>query len=590
MSHSFLFLSFETIPPFMQHGVTSLVDILISRAENQPDKLLYRFLRDGEYDEVCITYKSLDQRARSIAARLQACTKPGDRALLLFPAGLDFIAAYFGCLYAKVIAIPAYPPHPARIEKSLPIIFRIANDAQPSAALMTSLLCNTIVSRNEFSAGFANMKLLVTDENDLDDWADKWQRHKIARNDIAFLQYSSGSTSSPKGIMVSHNNLLHNLATIEDFMGLTDKSKTVFWLPPYHDMGLIGGILQALYTGFTSTLMSHQMFLQRPVRWLQAITRYQATTSGAPNFAYDLCVRKVNPEQREQLDLVSWEVAFNGAEPVNYRTLNQFTDYFAPCGFRRESFISGYGLAESTLMVTSSAKGKVPVTQNIMLSGIEQNMAIFSREATSLTQTIVSCGKSPCEQEIRIVNPETPGLCASDEIGEIWVTGPSVTSGYWNNPATTASAFGANFPESEERAFLRTGDLGFLHNNELYITGRLKDLIIIDGKNHYPHDIERTVEESSRAIVPGGCAVFSVNNTGSESLIVMAETERNYPGNLGDVVKAIRAFVSGHHGLFVSDVKLVPFGSIPRTTSGKIRHFLCKKIYLDGALKQIASI
>ncbi|MEO8110495.1 MAG: fatty acyl-AMP ligase [Ginsengibacter sp.] len=572
----------------MEHGTTSLVDILISRAENQPDKLSYRFLRDGEYDEVCITYKALDQRARCIGARLQACTKAGERALLLFPAGLDFIAAYFGCLYARVIAIPAYPPHAARIEKSLPVIFRIADDAQPSAALMTSLLYNAIVSRNDFSAGFADMKLLVTDENDLDDWADKWQHHKIDRNDIAFLQYSSGSTSSPKGVMVSHDNLLHNLCTIENAMELTDKSVGVFWLPPYHDMGLIGSILQALYTGYPVTLMSHLMFLQRPIRWLKAITRFQATTSGGPNFAYDLCVRRIKPAEREQLNFSTWEVAVNGAEPIHHKTLNQFADFFAPCGFRREAFFPCYGLAEATLMVTGSVKGKAPDMQNLMSSGLEQNKAIFSRDMGSNTQTLVSCGKSPGEQKIRIVNPETSGLCAWDEIGEIWVSGPSVTSGYWNNPTTTVSTFGSQLPTDEECAFLRTGDLGFLHNGRLYITGRLKDLIIIDGKNHYPHDIERTVEESSQAVVPGGCAVFSVNNAGSESVVVMAETERNYHGDLGEVVKAIRAFVSGHHGLFVSDVKLVPFGNIPRTTSGKIRHFLCKKIYLEGALTEIA--
>ena len=564
----------------MEHGVTSLVDILISRAENQPDKLSYRFLRDGEYDEVCITYKELDQRARSIGARLQTCTKPGDRALLLFPAGLDFIAAYFGCLYSGVIAIPTYPPHPARLEKSLSIIFRIASDAQPATALMTSALFNAIISHNEFSAGFCNIRLLVTDETDLEDWTEKWRQNRIGVDDIAFLQYSSGSTASPKGIMVSHNNLLHNLGTIENAMGLTGKSVGVFWLPPYHDMGLIGGILQALYTGYPATLMSHLMFLQRPIRWLQTISRFHATTSGAPNFAYDLCVGKIKTDQREQLDLSSWELAFNGAEPVNHRTLNQFADFFAPCGFRREAFCSCYGLAEATLLVVSSFRGKSPIVQNLVKSGLEQNKAIFSAEISADTQSLVGCGEIPCGQNIRIVNAETLLQCLPCEIGEIWISSQSVASGYWNNAVTTASVFGAYLADCGEGPFLRTGDLGFLHDGELYITGRLKDLIIIDGKNHYPNDIERTVETCHHAILPGGCAVFSVDNAGGECLVVMAEIERKPFANSAEVIKAIRAFVAEHHGLFVYDVKLAPAGSIPRTTSGKIRHFLCKKNYL----------
>lgn len=574
----------------MEHGVTSLVDILISRAENQPNKLSYRFLRDGEYDEVYITYKELDQRARSVGARLQACTKPGDRALLLFPAGLDFIAAYFGCLYSGVIAIPAYPPHPARLEKSLPIIFRIAGDAQPATALMASQLYNAIVSRNEFSAGFGNVKLLVTDETDLEDWTEKWRPHRIGANDIAFLQYSSGSTASPKGVMVTHNNLLHNLGTIENSMELTDKSVGVFWLPPYHDMGLIGSILQALYTGYPVTLMSHLMFLQRPIRWLKAITRFQATTSGGPNFAYDLCVRRIKPAEREQLNLSSWEVAVNGAEAIHHKTLNQFADCFAPCGFRREAFFPCYGLAEATLMVVGSTKGRSPIIQNLVKSGLEQNKAIFSVEMTEDTQTLVSCGKNLGEQKIRIVNAETICPCLSDEIGEILVSGPSVTSGYWNNAVTTASVFGAYLADSDEGPFLRTGDLGFLHDGELYITGRLKDLIIVDGKNHYPNDIERTVETCHHAILPGGCAVFSVDNAGSECLVVMAEIQRKLFANPAEVIKAIRAFVAEHHGLFVYDVKLVPPGSIARTTSGKIRHFLCKKSYLAGTLNEITFV
>jgi acyl-CoA synthetase (AMP-forming)/AMP-acid ligase II len=387
--------------------------------------------------------------------------------------------------------------------------------------------------------------------------------------------------------MVTHNNLLHNLDIIEKSMGLTDKSKTVFWLPPYHDMGLIGGILQPLYTGYPVTLMSHLMFLQRPIRWLQAITRFHATASGGPNFAYDLCVRKIRPEQREQLDLSAWEVAFNGAEPIHHKTLDQFADYFAPCGFCREAFVPCYGLAEATLMVVGGPKARLPVTKNLVKSGLAENKAIITIESSKDTQTVVSCGQNTGRQKIRIIDVQTLSPCLPDEIGEICVSGPSVSSGYWNKSLETISTFDASLFANEERLFLRTGDLGFLHDGELYITGRLKNMVIIDGKNHYPHDIERTVEISHHTILPGGCAVFSIDNSGIECLIVMAEIQHKAIANSAEVIKAIRAFVAEHHDLSVYDIKLTVAGSIPRTTSGKIRHFLCKKNYLAGALNEI---
>ena len=310
----------------MNHLPTSLVDILRWRAEEQPNQLAYRYLTDGEYDEVIFTYEDLHRRAVSIAALLQSCANEGDRALLIFPPGLDFIAAFFGCLYAKVLAVPVYPPHPARLEKSLPIILRVAADAKPAVALLTSSLHDVIKARKEVADEFGNIKLLATDNDDINDRANEWQQYEVKKSDLAFLQYTSGSTSAPKGVMVSHGNLLHNLDLIGKCFGVSNESHAVSWLPPYHDMGLIGGILQPLYSGFPITLIPHMMFLQRPFRWLQTISRYHATISGGPNFAYDLCIKKIKPEQKELLDLSSWEVAFNGAEPVYHKTLDQFAD------------------------------------------------------------------------------------------------------------------------------------------------------------------------------------------------------------------------------------------------------------------------
>ena len=566
---------------------TSLVDILQWRAMNQPHQMAYRFLLDGEYDEVCLSYQELDQRARSIAALLQSSAKVGDRALLLYPPGLDFIVAYFGCLYARIIAIPAYPPHPNRLEKTLPTILRIAADAKPSVALLTSTLFENISSQNAIKNKFGTIKLLVTDCDEVNDLTGKWQQPGIAGNDTAFLQYTSGSTTIPRGVMVTHSNLMHNLDLIEESFGLTSKSQTVFWLPPYHDMGLIG-ILQSLYTGYPVTLMPHLMFLQRPFRWLQAISRFRATCSGGPNFAYDLCIRKVKPEQREQLDLSSWEVAFNGAEPIYNKTLKQFADYFSSCGFRREAFLPCYGLAEATLMVVGAPKSRFPVTQNLMTSGLEQNQVIISPNKNEDTRTVVSCGKNMPNQKIRIVNAHTLALSPADQIGEIWVSGPSVASGYWNKPLESELTFGARLSDFNEGPFLRTGDLGFLHDGELYVTGRIKNLIISDGKNHYSHDIERTVEKSHPAIRLAGCAVFSISNSESEDIIVIAEIEHKITVKAEEVKKAIRQAVAIHHELHVDDIRLISPGGIPRTTSGKIKHYLCKTNYIAGSMNEIA--
>ena len=574
----------------MTQAPTSLVDVLQWRARKQPHQLAYRFLTDGEYDEVVLNYEELDRHARSIGALLQSSVKEGDRIILLFPPGLEFITAYFGCLYAKAIAVPAYPPHPARLEISLPIIRRIAADADAAAVLLNSSLYNSLNNRNLIKTEFGNMKLLVTDNIETKQLAEKWQQPDINSNDIAFLQYTSGSTATPKGVMISHNNLISNLALIEKSFGVTKEDYGIFWLPPYHDMGLIGGILQPIYSGATFTLMPHLLFLQRPIRWLQAISRFKATISGGPNFAYDLCIKKIRPEQRGQIDLSSWRVAFNGAEPIYHKTLDQFADYFAPCGFHRESFVACYGLAESTLFVAGGTKSTPPHVKNFLINKIEQNKIIESPERTEEARSLVSCGQINTEQKIKIVNAESHEPCLPDEIGEIWVSGPSVASGYWNKPDETEFTFGAKLSKDDQGTFLRTGDLGFIHEDELYVTGRLKNLIISEGKNHYANDIERTVEASHRAIRPSSCVVFSIPINGREDVIIVAETDHKLLISEEEIYKSIRDAVSVNHGLHVTDIKLTMPGAIPRTTSGKTRHFLCKQYYLEGKLKEIETV
>lgn len=571
-------------------GQTSLIDILRWRAINQPDRLAYRFLVDGETEEVVLTYSALDLRARSIAALLQSCANAGDRALLLFPPGLDFIAAYFGCLYANIIAIPAYPPHPARPGRTLPAIVGIMADATPTVALLTASLFDVIKPGKEISDQFSNTRWLVTDSNEMEDRAGQWEEPVIDGKDIAFLQYTSGSTTTPRGVMVSHSNLLHNLGLIEKSFGQSGESHAVIWLPPYHDMGLVGGILQPLYTGYPATLMSHMLFLQRPFRWLQAISRFQATTSGGPNFAYDLCTRKIKPEQIEQLDLSHWELAFNGAERVYHKTLDQFAKCFAPVGFRREAFLPCYGLAEATLLVMGGPKGRSPVIQNLVSAALEKNRVMVSPASNEETTTLVSCGQNRTGLDLRIVDTETLAPCLSNQVGEIWVGGPSVASGYWNKPSETAFSFGARLSGSGEGPFLRTGDLGFLYEGELFITGRIKDLIIADGNNHYPMDIERTIESAHPFIRPAGSAAFSINDTAGERVIVVAEIEQDPGGKAAEIIQAIRKAVAVHHDLHVADIRLTRAGGIPKTASGKIKHYLCKTNYMAGTLNEITSI
>lgn len=571
----------------MAKSPTSLVDILQWRAANQPERLSFRFLKDGEEESEEMSYQELDERARAIAALLQASVKPGDRALLLFPAGLDFISAYFGCLYAGVIAIPIPPPHPARLNKTIQATLKIMTNATPAVALLNTVLFKAIKTNDGVMKKLQGTRLLATDQDKIKRWANNWKAPDLSRNDLAFLQYTSGSTTAPKGVMVSHGNLMHNLALIEQAFGVSSESRSVIWLPPYHDMGLIGGILQPVFTGFPVTLMPHLMFLQRPVRWLKTISRFQATVSGAPNFAYDLCVKKVKPEECERLDLSHWQTAFDGAEKIYHKTLDLFAEHFQGSGFRKEAFAPCYGLAEGTLMVTGVPKEVLPNQLRVDKSALEQSKVELVPEDHQASQILVSSGSNPSCQEIQIVNWETLKPCAPNEVGEIWVKGESIAKGYWQQPVETEATFEAFLSNGSAGPFLRTGDLGFVHGDELYITGRLKNLLIIDGKNHYPQDIERTVEQAHEAIQSAGCAAFSLAQAGVERLVVLAEVQRKLEAHPSEVKQMIRRAIAEQHELQTHDIKLALPGSIPKTTSGKIKHFLCREQYVSGSFKEI---
>lgn len=559
----------------------TLVDILQWRAETTPDRLAHVFLVDGERQEERHTYAELDKKARAIAAKLQSKGGKGERVMILLQPGLQFIAAYFGCLYAGHIAIPLYPHLRKKKDNILTRILNVARDAKPVA-----VISNTVIegaSAHFFqeleetrNTPWVNLDTLSINETE------NWNDLHLSPDEIAFLQYTSGSTSLPKGVMVSHGNLVHNTHAIYKKYDANDDSRGLVWLPPYHDMGLIGGILEPIYSGFLVYLMPPPYFLQRPLRWLEAISRLKIDISGGPNFAYEYCIKRVRPEQREHLDLSHWTCAFSGAEPINPDTLRRFAEYFAPCGFKYESFLPSYGLAESTLLVTSVEQPGHTVTNFFDKEGLEKHQ-IIPTLALDSSRELVGCGDAGHGLKVRIVNPDTLNLCTPDEIGEVWASGGSVAKGYWGKPEQSEETFNAFIKDTGEGPFMRTGDLGFMRDGQLYITGRIKELIIIDGSNHYPQDIEWTVEKCHDAIRPHGVSAFSVEMEGSEKLVLMMEIEPKILRDMTDdlrreIRRAVKSGVSAEHDLSIHDMVFV--GRLPRTTSGKIKHHQCKKDFL----------
>ena len=579
-------------------AAANLIDILQYRAESQPDQTIYTFLVDGETEQISLTYQELNQKAKAIAAYLQSLGAPQERILLLYPPGLGFVEAFFGCLYAGAIAIPAYPPRPNR---SIARIQSIIKDARPTLALTTTSILNGLKRRVEQAPELKTLRWLATDDVNLQ-YAQQWQKVVASGDDIAFLQYTSGSTAEPKGVKIAHNNLLHNLEAIHRCFQHSTQSQGVIWLPPYHDMGLIGGVLQPLYGDFPVVLMSPLIFLQNPLRWLKAISRYRGTTSGGPNFAYDLCVRKFKPELALDLDLSSWDLAFNGAEPVNYESLEKFAVTFRPYGFRPEAFYPCYGMAEATLIISGGDKNSFAVTKTISSKELEKNLVVATSPSEAYARTLVSCGSSLSDQHIAIVDPQTLIPCQSGEIGEIWVTGPSIADGYWNGSLITHNTFNARLQERTDLNFLRTGDLGFIDHGELFVTGRLKDVIIINGRNHYPQDIERTVEACNSFIRPSCVASFAIADRGEVKLVILAEVDRHYWDRQKNVTKSpeeiaaekaakeqsliqtIRRAISKHHDLQTHSVVILKSGAIPKTSSGKIQRHVCRDRFLNDEL------
>jgi len=554
-----------------------LIDALHQQALSRPRQTAFTFLTSSGTAEC--SYGDLDRRARAIAARLQQLAGAGERALLVYPPGLEFVAAFLGCLYGGVIAVPAYPP---TSERTLPRLLAIAGDARPAFALTSTELLGKLAPLTARLAGTGEPTWMATDRIDADS-ADGWRDPRPGPGAPAFLQYTSGSTAAPKGVVVTHDNLLHNEEMIRRAFGQSERSIVVGWLPLYHDMGLIGNVLQPLYLGARCILLPPFDFLKRPRLWLETISRYRATTSGGPNFAYDLCVRKIAEGEREGLDLSTWEVAFNGAEPVRPHTLERFARAFAAQGFRREAFYPCYGLAEATLLVSGGGKGRPPIIASWDSAALERHDVVPASPGAP-GRRLAGCGHEWAEQRLAIVDPDSGLPAGEGRVGEIWVSGPSVAPGYWQCPETTARDFGARLAGTGEGPFMRTGDLGFVRDGELFVTGRLKDLLIIRGRNLYPQDIELTVEQSHPALRRGCGAAVAVDRGGEERLVVVQELDAHRRDEAGAALEALRRAVAEEHEVQVDQAVLVRAGTIPKTSSGKIQRHATRAAFLAGTL------
>jgi len=551
----------------------SLNHLLTLRSEEKAQQTLYSFL-DGDLKITDhLTHHELHLEASKIAYHLQAHCQKGDRAVLLFPPGLDYVRAYFGCLYAGVIAVPIFPP---TMSRQVDRVMNIIQDARPTSQVFQQV--KAIAPAWTEAPGSHWLQSDQLEEAQV-------KPYEASPSDIAFLQYTSGSTGAPKGVMISHQNLLENERMIRDGFGTDENTIAVNWLPLYHDMGLIGAVLHPLFLGGSSYLMSPFSFLKDPSLWLRAISTFRGSTCGGPNFAFDLCVRKVSEEVVDELDLSSWKQAFNGAEPIHAGTLENFENKFARAGFDPSSWRSCYGLAEATLMVstatTDSSKKIIEVDEDALKKGKVREV--------SKGKALLSSGKPVQPQTIRIVEAESANICDPGLVGEIWISGPHVSQGYWEKEHLNQEVFHAQLEEEPGTTFFKTGDLGFLHEGELFIVGRLKDLIIIRGKNHYPQDIERTLSEAHEGLQPGGAAAFSIQKGSSEGLAVIAElskTGKKFDGE--DIMEAARRTIADVHELQVQAILLIPRRNLLKTSSGKVQRQANKKAFLEGKFKKVA--
>ncbi|MDI2127660.1 fatty acyl-AMP ligase [Yinghuangia seranimata] len=569
----------------------TLSSLLSTHAEERGAKTVYTFLNDGQTESGRLTFASLDRSARAVAARLHTLVKPGSRALLLAADNMQFIRGFLACQHAGVIAVPVAPPVPLGSERRVATLRAIARDCDAGVVLSESA-AGLHEPVSSVAPEIGALPWLATDTVG-DDEADAYQAPRIGADDLSFLQYTSGSTSTPKGVMVTHRALLANEEMFSVCMGLTEDDVLVSWLPLFHDMGLIGKMLQTLYLGASAVMMPPVAFVQRPARWLRALTRYRGTATGAPNFAYDLCVRRIPVEERAEFDLSHWKLAFSGAEPIRPATLHAFAEAYAPYGFKSTALYPAYGLAESTLITTGGTPGGGAKVLSVDRAALHQG-----RVEPGTDHELVSVGGPRLSRRIQIADPDTHASLPDGSVGEVWIAGDDIAVGYWGRREATLETFAARTSDTGAGPFLRTGDLGAMYDGELYITGRLKDLLIVGGKNHYPQDIELSAESAHAWVRPSFCAAFSVERDGHERVVLVAEVLRpaeqrrsGFSGPapaLAEIAMRVRAAVSADHGIVVDDLVLAAPGTVPKTSSGKVQRRAAKALYEDGRVKPAA--
>ncbi|WP_224361035.1 fatty acyl-AMP ligase [Hyalangium versicolor] len=568
----------------MGDSMGTVLEVLEHRAQAHGERTAFLFLEEGETESARLSFAELRARHATVARALQREGLTGRRVLLFYLPGLDFVTAFFGCLAAGVIPIAVPPPLPTERTSR---IQAIVDDAHAAAVLTAGDLLPMLQAWLSQSEQLAGLPLIATDA--MDSGPDSPGEHRVKPEDLAFLQYTSGSTRLPRGVMVSHANLMANMECIRRPLLLGEQSVSVTWLPCFHDMGLINGVLEPVYAGCISVMMSPLAFIRRPRRWLEAISRYKGTHSGGPNFAYDLCVRKIPPREREGLDLGNWVQAYLSAEPIRRDTLERFQDAFAPQGFRRSAFYPCYGLAEATLAVTGGRLDAEPILCTVDNVALEQGRVVEVPEGASGSTTIVGCGTAGLDTEVLIVHPETRARVAPEQVGEVWVRGPGVAGGYLGRPDESAETFGAHL-ETGEGSFLRTGDFAFKKGEELFVVGRLKDVLIIRGRNYHPHDLEWSIGQSHPALRAGCAAAFLVEDKGTEKLVIAQEVQREFQESppVEEIVGQLRQTLSEEYGLQLHVAVLVRTGGIPRTSSGKIQRRQCRSMFEAGALDELA--
>jgi len=562
--------------------VSTMVELLRWRATHQPDRVAYTFLRDGEADADDLTYAQLDRRVRAVAAWLQERADAGDTVLMMFEEGHDYLHALFGCMYAKVLAVPVHPPDPRRLHRTLPRLKNIAADAGVRFVLTTSDIAEAAKEAFDDVPALAHAQWLLLDQLD-ESTADAWHDPGAAPDDIAYLQYTSGSTALPKGVMVSHHNLMHQLTDFDVGYDHTPDSVMVSWLPSTHDLGLVYGRFMPLFIGFRCVYMSPVHFMQRPFRWMAALSRYHGTHSPAPNFGFELAARRSSPEERDTLDLSSVKVLLNGGEPIRQESEVVFAETFAPHGLSPAAVTHAMGMSESTAkIVTEPIDRSPPRFVHVDAAAYEDHRVVPVEPGTPNARTVASNGATVLDTEVAIVDPDTHENLGQGKVGELWVKGTTVAQGYYANPEATQATFRAHTSDGNG-PYLRTGDMAFVLDGELYLSGRLKDVIIIRGQNHHPQDIEWTMGTVHTALRPNCAAAFSVSTDLGEQLVLVTEVYRHKVDDPEEVFSAIRQAIA-EHGLAARSLVLMPPRTLPKTSSGKIQRAKAKRLFLSGEL------